>query len=291
MSERIRRGLRISILALAANVLLGTIKLIAGLVGHSYALVADAVESFADCISSIIVWGGLRIAARPPDATHPYGHGKAESLAALACGLMLLGASGGIAVKAIDEIVEPAGPPEAFTLFILLIVVAVKETLFRIGYRVGSEIESTAIRVDSWHHRSDAITSAIAGVGIAVSVFGGSRFAAADGWAALAASGVIAFNGFRFMRAAMSELMDEQPSESFMQRVHTTAGGVAGVLGVEKVLARKVGTAYLVDMHIEVDEWLAVRDAHELAHRVKDTILSEIPSISDVLIHVEPHRT
>jgi cation diffusion facilitator family transporter len=291
MSERIRRGLRISILALAANVLLGTIKLIAGLVGHSYALVADAVESFADCISSIIVWGGLRIAARPPDATHPYGHGKAESLAALACGLMLLGASGGIAVKAIHEIVEPAGPPEAFTLFILLIVVAVKETLFRIGYRVGSEIESTAIRVDSWHHRSDAITSAIAGVGIAVSVFGGSRFAAADGWAALAASGVIAFNGFRFMRAAMSELMDEQPSESFMQRVHTTAGGVAGVLGVEKVLARKVGTAYLVDMHIEVDEWLAVRDAHELAHRVKDTILSEIPSISDVLIHVEPHRT
>jgi cation diffusion facilitator family transporter len=281
--------MRMSLLGVAVGAVLATVKLVAGLLGHSYALVADAIESFADLASSAIVWGGLAISAKPPDANHPYGHGKAEPLATLAVGLMLLGAAVGIAVQSVREIVAPHQAPAAFTLIVLGLVVITKEGLFRVASRVGRQIHSTAVGADAWHHRSDALTSLLAAGGISISLFAGPGYESADDWAALLATGVIVFNGTRFVRLAMSELMDEQPATQLLERVTAAAVSVAGVERVEKVLARKMGTTYLIDMHIEVAGSLPVREAHELAHGVKDQVRRQNPRVSDVLVHVEPH--
>ena len=281
--------MRVSLLGMAAGAVLATVKLVTGLVGHSYALVADAVESFADIGSSAIVWGGLAISVRPPDQDHPYGHGKAEPLAALAVGLMLIGAAIGISVQAVREIVTPHHAPEPYTLIVLLLVVIIKETLFHISSRVSRQIGSTALHADAWHHRSDALTSLFAAIGISVSLLGGTGYEAADDWAALLACGVIAFNGLQFTRRAMGELMDAQPDPQILAGLTAAAESVSGVKAVEKVLARKMGTAYLVDMHIEVDGAMSVRDAHDLAHRVKDEVRRRDTRVDDVLVHVEPH--
>lgn len=275
---------------MAANAVLATVKLVAGLVGHSYALVADAVESFADIAGSAIVWGGLTLSAKPADDNHPYGHGKAEPLAALAVGLMLCAAAVGIGVKAVGEILRPHHAPATFTLYVLIGVVIVKESLFRTVRRVGAELDSTAIRADAWHHRSDALTSAAAAIGISVSLFAGEGYESADDWAAMAASGLIVFNGARFVRSACAELMDTQPSQDVLDGIATVARGVTGVRGVEKVLARKVGIGYWVDMHVEVNGALSVREGHDVAHRVKDAVRGRDPRVIDVLIHVEPYR-
>jgi cation diffusion facilitator family transporter len=288
VSTSIRSGLRVSLLAMAVNAVLATAKLLAGLLGNSYALIADAVESFGDIASSALVWGGLTISARPPDENHPYGHGKAEPLAALAVALMLFGAGTGIATQAVREILTPHHAPAPFTLVVLLAVIAIKEMLHRATSRVGREIGSTAVSADAWHHRSDAITSLFAGVGITVGLAGGPGWEPADDWAALAASGVIFFNASKFVRRAMEELMDTRPDAAVLERAERTARAVPGVHAVEKVLARKMGTRYLLDMHIEVDAEMSVRAAHELAHRVKDSIRDEHPQIADVLLHVEP---
>ncbi|MGH2570942.1 MAG: cation diffusion facilitator family transporter [bacterium] len=288
MSVSIRSGLRVSLLAMAVNAVLATVKLLAGLLGHSYALIADAVESFGDIGSSALVWGGLAISAKPPDANHPYGHGRAEPLAALAVALMLFGAGTGIAMQAVREILTPHHAPAPFTLGVLVAVIVIKEVLHRATARIGRTLGSTALVADAWHHRSDAITSLLAGIGIAVGLAGGPGWEPADDWAALAASGFIFFNASKFVRRALEELMDTRPDATLLEGVESTARAVAGVQAVEKVLARKMGTTYLLDMHIEVDPELSVRAAHELAHRVKDSIREQHPEIADVLLHVEP---
>ena len=285
----LRPGLRISLLGMATSAALATVKLVAGIAGHSAALVADAVESFADIASSAIVWGGLLVSARPPDDNHPYGHGKAEPLAALAVGLLLIGAAVGIVTGAVGEILAPHHAPAAFTLFVIAGVIIVKETMFRVTARVGRRIHSTAVAADAWHHRSDAITSLIAAIGISISVLLGPGYEAADDWAAVAASLVIAFNGLRFTRRALLELMDTQPGSEFLADVTAAATAVPGVHRVEKVLARKMGTVYLVDMHIEVDGHMRLDDAHTLAHAVKDHVRARLRRVSDVLVHVEPY--
>ncbi len=286
--SRIDSALRLSFAGIAVGVLLATIKLVAGLVGNSYALIADAVESFSDIVSAAIVWSGLAISVRPPDDNHPYGHGKAEPLAALAVGLLLIAAAVGIAAAAVAEIRTPKHAPEAFTLVVLAVVIVVKEAMYRVYARVAKQIESTAIAADSWHHRSDAITSLIAAIGITISLWMGPGYESADNWAAAAASVVIAFNGARFVRKAMAELMDTKPSATLLSQLSTIAMTVPGVLGVEKVLGRKMGTQYLVDMHIEVDPNMAVRDAHDIAHTVKNKIRADLERVSDVLVHIEP---
>lgn len=289
MAADVRHGIRVPLVGMAAGAALATVKLVAGLLGHSYALVADAVESFSDLVSSAIVWGGLAISAKPPDVKHPYGHGKAEPLAALAVGLMLAGAAVGIAVQAVRGITMPQQAPAAYTLVVLVLVVLVKEGLFRWALRVGRQIDSTAVQADAWHHRSDALTSLLAAAGISISLFAGPGYESADEWAALAATGVIAFTAARFVRRAMSELMDEQPAPEMLQQVTAAAVSVPGVEHVEKVLARKMGTTYLIDMHVEVDGSLPVREAHDLAHKVKDRVCQRAPQVADVLVHVEPH--
>jgi cation diffusion facilitator family transporter len=277
-------------LGLAVNAVLAGVKLTAGILGNSYALIADAIESFADIASSIIVWRGVVIAERPADADHPYGHGKAETLAGAAVSVMLLGAATLIFGQSLKEILTPHHAPAPFTLFVLLGVVLVKEALFRFVSRVGGEVDSGAVKADAWHHRSDAMTSAAAALGISVALVGGDDYRSADDVAAVFASFIIGWNGWRLLRPAVGELMDATPGGDVAERATAIAQGVAGVKGVEKCLARKMGYGFLLDMHVEVDGSLTVAAAHQLAHKVKDAIRAELTRVNDVTIHIEPYR-
>jgi cation diffusion facilitator family transporter len=283
------RGQRLALLGGVANVGLAMLKLLAGVIGHSYALIADAIESMADILGSVVIWGGLHIAARPADDNHPYGHGKAESLAALIVALMVFAAGAGIGAKAIDQIISPHHAPAAWTLAVLLIVLIVKEVLFRIVDRAGRETGSDAVRVDAWHHRSDAITSLAAFIGISVSLIGGPGWERADPIAALVASAVILFNAYLLFRTPVRDLMDEEPTD-VVAKARELAAAVVGVVLVEKVGARKSGTRYWVDMHVWVDPAMSIVAAHDLSHRVKDAVRQAMPTVADVLVHIEPAR-
>jgi len=286
--NRLQRGLRATFAGMAVNVVLSGTKLTAGIVGHSHALVADAVESFADIFSSLIVWRGLIVAAAPADEDHPYGHGKAEPIASAIVAAMLLGAALWIVLTAFGEIMEPHLSPRPFTLIVLVVVVVVKEMLFRFVSREGKALDSSAVRTDAWHHRSDAITSVAAGVGISVALIGGKGFEAADDVAAIAAAGVIAWNGWHLLRPALNELMDTAPGPEVINQIRQIATATPGVDSVEKCFVRKVGYQYFVDMHVEVDPQMTVLHSHKIAHDVKDKIRDAIPAVSDVLVHIEP---
>ena len=290
MKEGTRRSIRWAQAGLITNALLVLVKLIAGIVGHANALVADAVESSADIFSSLIVWMGLSIAARPADEDHPYGHGKAEPLAAAVVSLMLLGAAVGITIMAVREIRTPHLLPSPFTLFVAAGVIIVKEILYRRVSRVGREVGGTAIVADAWHHRADAISSLAAFIGISIALIGGRGWEAADDWAALVAAGVVAVNGIRTLRPAISGLMDEAPDRSVKERVLHAAAEVDGVRSLENLNVRGSGLGFYVDIHVKADPTLSLEDAHEIAAKVKYAILEAVPSVVGVLVHMEPYR-
>ena len=287
----IKQGVRAAKIGLVANAALVLVKLISGIVGHSYALIADAVESTTDLFSSVIVWAGLQISARPPSESHPYGHGKAEPIAAAVVALMLIGAAIGIAVTACREIVTPHHSPAPFTLIVVAGVALVKELLFRRVLRIGDEIGSTAVVSDAWHHRSDAVTSAAAFVGIALALWGGKGWESSDDWAALFASLIIGLNGIRFMRRALSELMDQSPTQETVDAISEAAHSVDGVLALEKLRVRKSGVSYLVDLHVQVDPALSIQAAHIIGGKVKSAIRRQMPTVDEVLVHLEPYET
>jgi len=289
-SDRLQRGLRATFTGMAVNLLLAAAKLLAGIFGHSHALVADAVESLADIFSSVIVWRGLVVAAAPPDEDHPYGHGKAEPLAAALVSALLMFAAGWIAIKALTEIAQPHQAPASFTLAVLLAVIVIKEGLFRFVLRESQVLDSSAVRSDAWHHRSDAITSVAAGIGISISLIGGKSFEAADDWAAIAAACVIAWNGWRLLRPALNELMDRAPDRKLIQQIRRSAEIIRGVERVEKCFVRKMGYIYFVEMHVEVDPQMTVDRSHQIAHDVKDKVRADLPAVRDVLVHIEPAR-
>jgi cation diffusion facilitator family transporter len=284
----IRTGLRSTLIGILANVLLAAIKATAGVLGNSYALIADAVESTTDVASSLVIWSGLKIAALPPDVDHPYGHGKAEPLAAVVVSLILIAAAIGIAVESARELLNPHHAPAAFTLVVLVLVVVTKETLFRFVFNVGQGINSTAVKSDAWHHRSDAITSAAAFVGISVSLIGGAGYEGADDWAAMFASVIILFNAYRILRPAINEVMDAAPSPEVALGIRQAAQRVEGVLALEKCLIRKMGFSYYVDLHVTVDGDLSVRHGHDIAREVKNAIRASNPNVAEVLVHIEP---
>ena len=291
----VRRGIRTVQTGLLANALLASIKLAAGLIGNAYALVADAAESMADILASLIVWGGLAIAAQPADADHPYGHGKAEALAGAAVSLMLMGAAVGIAVEAIQQIRHPHDVPAAWTLIVLVLVMLVKWLLHRRVSAVGDDLGSTAVRADASHHLSDALTSAAAFVGIGIAVVGarlggGVRWATADDWAALFASLVILYNGVQLFRPALHDLMDRMPGADVVGPVATAAREVPGVLAIEKLVVRKAGMHYFVDIHVQADPSTSLHDAHIIGGCVKGAIRRAIPAVAGVLVHMEPYE-
>lgn len=283
---------RNTIVGLVASLLLAAVKLTAGIFGQSSALVADAVESFADTLGSILVWQALRVASKPPDASHPYGYGKAEAVAALAVGGMLVVAAILIVVESVHEIMIPHAAPAPWTLGVIVAVIAVKEFLFRFVMHGADEFNSDAARADAWHHRSDAITSAMAFVGVSIAVWGSQWFQIpelvfADEAAAILASGIILLTAVSLIRPALFELLDAT-SHDMADQVTRVATSVEGVRQVEKVFVRKSGAGFHVDMHLHVDPDLTIRVAHALAGKVKATIKSQLPMVNGVLIHIEP---
>ncbi|MBI5863635.1 MAG: cation transporter [Planctomycetes bacterium] len=283
-----RQGMRLTLYGIFGSAVLATIKIISGVVGNSYALIADGVESLTDILSSFVVWGSLRIAAIPPDENHPFGHGRAESLGALAVALALLAAAVTIALQSVREIVVPHHAPAPFTLVVLVLVVVFKELLYRRFRATGEKIGSRAVQSDAWHHRSDALTSAAAFVGISIALIAGKGYESADDWAALVACGVIGWNGVRLLRAALDDVMDAAPPPEDEQRIRRVASEVEGVHAIEKCRIRRTGLTQYVEIHVEVNGDLTVRAGHEIGHRVKDALLASDVRIQDVTVHIEP---
>jgi cation diffusion facilitator family transporter len=286
--SNMQSGARVALIGMMVNVVLAAAKISAGLFGNSYVLIADGIESALDIAGSAVIWGGLKFAARPPDETHPYGHGKAEPMAAGIVAMGVLLASAGLAIQSVREIFVPHHGPAPFTLVVLIVVVAVKEFLYRVVMRLGRNVESTAVQTDAWHHRADALTSIAAFIGISLALIGGENWYSADDWAALFACGVIATNGWRLLFPALREMLDTAPRGEIVSKIQEAAASVAGVMNVEKCLVRKMGISFYVDLHVGVDGSISVTEGHDIAHRVKDAIKETDPRIADVLVHVEP---
>ncbi|WP_299462441.1 cation diffusion facilitator family transporter [uncultured Microscilla sp.] len=276
-------------LSIAGNTLLAIVKWVTGYFGHSYALIADGIESTSDIFASLLVLFGLQYANRPADENHPYGHGRAEPLITFVVVLFLVGSAVVIAYSSIRNIYTPHPLPSPYTLIVLGAIIAFKETLYRIASRKAKEVNSSSLRADAWHHRSDAITSVAAFIGISVALLLGKNYETADDWAALFAAGLILYNSYLIFRPALGEVMDEHLYDPVLQQVREVAQEVEGVLDTEKCLIRKMGLKFYVDLHTIVDAEITVRQGHEIAHKLKDTLKAKIPELADVLIHIEPY--
>ncbi|MGH1366814.1 MAG: cation diffusion facilitator family transporter [Calditrichia bacterium] len=287
--QRFSEGRRSIVIGVSINAFLAVIKILAGVVGHSYALIADGIESALDIFSSIVVWNGLKLAAQPPDERHPYGHGKAEALAAIVVAFVLIGAAIGIAIQSVREILTPHLTPAPFTLIVLIGVIITKEFLFRFVYNVGESIDSTALKVDAWHQRSDALTSLAAFIGISFALLAGPGYESADDWCALVACGVIGYNGYLLFKTSISDIMDETAPPEVAQRAREISQNVQGVYDIETCRMRKSGFGYFVDIHVEVDGAMSVRDGHSVAHKVADALKQSELNIHEVLVHIEPN--
>jgi cation diffusion facilitator family transporter len=284
------QGMKSTLLGILLNSGLALAKCAAGLFGNSFALVADGLESLTDVVSGVVVYYGLKIAAKPPDADHPYGHGKAEPIAAVVVSLALIAAALGIIYEGIREIISPHGAPKPYTLVVLAGVLVIKELLFRHVASVGESIGSIAVKTDAWHHRSDALTSGFAFMGISIALLGGPGWEAADGWAAICAAFVILYNAWKQLRPAVREIADIAPDANTEARVRTIAVRVPGILGLDKCFVRKMGFNFYVDLHIVVKGEMTVREGHLLSHKVEDEIRTGLPQVVEVLVHVEPEE-
>jgi cation diffusion facilitator family transporter len=275
-------------LVIAIGVGLAAVKVLGGILGDSWALVADGIESCADLVGSIVVWGGLRWAAQPADAGHPYGHGRAETLAGLVVALVLAATAVGIAVQSVAGISTPHALPAPWTLAVLIGVIGVKETLFRALARRARAQGSMALLAEAWHQRSDALTSLAALLGIAVALAGGPAWAAADDWAALFASGLILVTASKLLRQGLDELMDAAPSPQLLAEIRRIGSEEPGVTRIEKCRARKAGTGLHIDIHVQVPGALSVSEGHRLGHAVQRRLLASRLPVAEVIVHVEP---
>jgi cation diffusion facilitator family transporter len=285
----LRTGQGSALTAILINCVLGVAKLAAGVLGHSFAMIADACESFGDVVGSGVTLYGLRVAAEPPDRTHPAGHGRAETLAALLTAIALFIIGGLIFWEAARSLYHPRLSPNPLTLLVLIPVVVIKEWMFRWLRRRGKEIGSRAVQADAWHQRSDAVTSLAALAGIVVAWTGGPAWAHADSWAALLASAWLAGTGLWLLSPTLNELMEGAVDPTLVRFIAKTASHCEGIKGVDKVWVRKLGMRLIVDLHIEVDPDITVQVGHRLAHEVKDRVQRELPQVRDVMVHVEPY--
>lgn len=286
---RARDSARLVLRGIALNAVLAGVKFAGGVFGHTYALIADGAESLLDILTSTLVWAGFRVASRPPDADHPYGHGKAEAVAGLAVAAFVLLMAGWIAWHAVHEILTPHQGPAWWTLLVLAGVVGTKIWFSRRLRTAGDHTGGVALGAEAMHHWADAVTSAAAFVGIAIALVGGAGWETADDWAALAACGVIAFSGAGMVGRALGDVMDAAAPAEFENVVRGIALAVPGVAALHKVRVRRSGLSYLVDIQVRVDGDLTVRAGHAIAHAVKDALMASGPhAISDVTVHIEP---
>lgn len=288
MNSNFKEAVKTTYLSIIGNVLLALAKGITGIFGNSYALIADAIESTTDVFSSILVLVGIRYANKPADANHPYGHGKAEPLITFAVVGFLVVSATIIAYESIAHIRTPHEAPESYTLIVLGIIIIIKEIFYRIVSKKSDEINSTVLKADAWHHRSDAITSLMAFIGISIALFMGDGYENADDWAALFASSFILYNAYLIMRPALGEVMDEHMHDDLIEEIRRYAENIPGVQETEKCFVRKAGMTYHVDLHIGVKRTITVEAGHDISHNVKNEILHKLPQIADVLIHIEP---
>lgn len=275
---------------IVVNVALTASKLVGGVVGHSYALIADAAESAFDLFGSLAVWTGVRIADRDATEEYPFGFGKAEALAGASVAMLLLIASIGIAVASVHEIRTPHHAPAPWTLGVLAAVILIKELMAKRVQRIARAAGSMALAADAQHHRSDALTSVAAFIGISVALAGGPGWESADDWAALVAAGIIAWNGVALMRTAVADLMDRVAAPDVVAAIRTAAFGVDDVRAVEKLAVRRAGRGYWVDIHIEADPRMSLEAAHIVSGKVKGAIRAATPQVLGVLVHMEPHE-
>jgi len=288
--EKLESGAHLALLGMGLNAALCSVKIGIGLVGHSYALIADGVESLLDIFSSLLIWAGLKYAAKPPDATHPYGHGKAEPMAAIIGSIIILAAGAGLATYSIKAIAATRSAPAIYALPVLVVVIIVKEIHSRRVSKMARITSSTAMEADAMHHRTDAVTSAAALVGITIAAAGGPPYAKADNWAALFACAIIGYNGLRIFWPSLLDLMDTAPPRTIQARVREASMKVDGVAETEQCRVRKMGLEYYVDLHVKVDGAMSVTEGHRIAHHVKDAVRAAVPEVADVLVHIEPAR-
>ena len=281
-------AVRTIVISILSSTVLVLIKGIAGVVGNSYALIADAIESSADVFSSILVLFGIRYANKPADANHPYGHGRAEPLVTFIVVGFLITSATVIAMESMHKIGTPHEPPSSWTLIVLGMIILWKEAAFRYVLRKGKETNSSALQADAWHHRGDMITSIAAFIGISIALLMGKGYESADDWTALFAAAFIFYNAYKIFRPALGEIMDEHRYPELESRIRETALKVEGIAGTEKCFIRKAGMKYHIDLHAIVDGNLSVREGHDLAHSLKDALRAEHLEIGHVLIHVEP---
>jgi cation diffusion facilitator family transporter len=285
-----RTAIRTIYFSILSNTSLALIKGFAGFFGNSYALIADAIESTTDIFSSLLVLFGLRYAKKPADENHPYGHGKIEPLITFLVVAFLVTSATIIAYESIQNIQTPDKAPKSWTLFVLGGIIFWKESSFRIVIKKSKETNSSSLKADAWHHRSDAITSIMAFIGISIALFFGEGYETADDWAALLASGFILYNSYLIFRPALGEIMDEHLYDDVLEDIREKSIEVKGVFGTEKCFIRKAGMQYHVDLHAIVDGNISVREGHDIAHRLKDHLRTVIPNLGHVLIHIEPNK-
>ena len=283
-------AIRTTYFSILGNISLALTKGIAGFFGNSYALIADAIESTTDIFSSLLVLFGLKYAKRPADENHPYGHGKIEPLITFLVVAFLVTSATFIAYESIQNIQTPHKIPKPWTLIVLGVIIIWKEISFRIVIKKSKETNSSSLKADAWHHRSDAITSIMAFIGISIALIFGKGFETADDWAALFASAFILYNSYLIFRPALGEIMDEHLYDDLLEEIRKESIKVKGVIGTEKCFIRKAGMKYHVDLHAIVAGEISVKEGHNIAHNLKDYLRNEIPNLGHVLIHIEPDK-
>lgn len=277
--------------SIIGNTCLAIVKGLAGIFGNSYALIADAIESTTDIFASFLVLFGIKYSSRPADENHPYGHGRAEPLITFLVVGFLITSATVIAYESIINIQTPHELPKPFTLIVLGMIILWKEYSFRKVIKKSKETNSSSLKADAWHHRSDAITSVAAFIGISFALFMGKGYESADDWAALFASGFIVYNGYMIFRPALGEIMDEHLYDDLIDEIRRVSLQVDGIIGTEKCFIRKAGMKYHVDLHAIVDANISVREGHDLAHKLKDALHKEILVLGHILIHIEPNES
>ncbi len=282
-------AIRTTYFSIIGNTSLALIKGIAGVFGNSYALIADAIESTTDIFASFLVLLGFKYAKRPADENHPYGHGKIEPLITFGVVAFLVVSATIIAYESIQNIQTPHKIPKSWTLIVLGLIIIWKEISFQVVIKKSKQINSSSLKADAWHHRSDAITSIMAFIGISIAIIFGQGYETADDWAALFASAFILYNSYLILRPALGEVMDEQLYDDLIIKIRGKSTEVQGVLGTEKCFIRKAGMQYHVDLHVIVNSEISVKVGHDIAHKLKDHLRNKIPNLGHVLIHIEPN--
>ncbi len=283
-----KKAIATSVYSILLNLSMAIIKWVAGVLGNSYALIADAIESTADVFSSTLVLVGLKASTKPPDENHPYGHGRIEALSTFSVVGFLLISATVIAYESIHNIRTPHEGPKAFTLYVLIGIIIFKELSFQYVKKKSIEINSPSLMADAWHHRSDAITSILAFIGISIALILGEGYENADDWAALIAAFIIAYNAYKIFRPVLGEITDEQLYDDLIDQIREIATKVPGVIATEKCHVRKMGMVYYVDLHMIVKSNISVMEGHKIGHDLKDEIQKQIPEVADVLVHTEP---